>query len=248
MVRAHSEKAPVETSLLLRVELPAVGFDFLQKFSVKPGAVFSRVQTAIVDTFDELAVRLEGDLLDAGPCNNDLYQVAKLRCEQHLQDWQAKLSQATTANLRAQRARSELARMREAYYREVAGLRQQLVRKQQAEERGDEFVPDIISHFSVSERPSEAEVDELLEEQKKRLEEQHLVQLERLTKENQQLLYKLKTKAMQANLQGDLLAKRMEAPEQLDAATQTVVEKRESKATETVCVSTSTAEVQTLDD
>ena len=34
------------------------------------------------------------------------------------------------------------------------------------------------------------------------LQEQHLVQLERLTKENQQLLYKLKTKAMQAMREG----------------------------------------------
>ncbi|CAE7226043.1 unnamed protein product [Symbiodinium necroappetens] len=125
--------------------------------------------------------------------------------------------------------------MREAYLREVAGLRQQLVRKEQAEadlecwpllqcdsrERGAEFVPDIISHFSVHESLSQ-EVEDRLEEQRKRMEEQHQSELERLMKENLELLHKFKNKAMQ--------------------------EKHENKATETVSVQHASIEVQTSDD
>ncbi|OLQ02993.1 hypothetical protein AK812_SmicGene14116 [Symbiodinium microadriaticum] len=177
-----------------------------------------------------------------------------------MKDWQAKLSQAAAATQRADRARSELTRMREAYLREVAGLRQQLVRKEQAEadlecwhllqcdsraykassflpslqcpvpqptqplamqERGAEFVPDIISHFSVNESLSQ-EVEDRLEEQRKRMEEQHQSELERLMKENLELLHKFKNKAMQ--------------------------EKHENKATETVSVQHASIEVQTSDD
>jgi len=239
--------APADTSLLLRVEIPAAGFDFLLKFPVKPGALLSRVQSNIAETLDDLALRLEGDLIESGHCNKDLYQVAKLECERNLQDWQAKLSRAAAATQRADRARSELTRMREAYLREVAGLRQQLVRKEQAEERGVEFVPDIISHFSVHESLSQ-EVEDRLEEQRKRMEEQHQSELERLMKENMELLHKFKNKTMQANLQGNLLAQKMEAPEQMNAATQTPKERRENKATETVSVQHASIEVQTLDE
>lgn len=242
-----SRVALADTSLLLRVEIPAAGFDFLLKFPVKPGALLSRVQSNIAETLDDLALRLEGDLIESGHCNKDLYQVAKMECERNLQDWQAKLSQAAAATQRADRARSELTRMREAYLREVAGLRQQLVRKEQAEERGAEFVPDIISHFSVNESLSQ-EVEDRLEEQRKRMEEQHQSELERLMKENLELLHKFKNKAMQASLQGNLLAQRKEAPEQFHAATQTPTEKHENKATETVSVQHASIEVQTSDD
>ncbi|CAE7549742.1 unnamed protein product, partial [Symbiodinium sp. CCMP2456] len=199
------------------------------------------------ETLDDLALRLEGDLIESGHCNKDLYQVAKMECKRNLQDWQAKLSQAAAATQRADRARSELTRMREAYLREVAGLRQQLVRKEQAEERGAEFVPDIISHFSVHESLSQ-EVEDRLEEQRKRLEEQHQSELEKLMKDNLELLHKFKNKAMQASLQGNLLAQKKEAPEQIHAATQTPTEKRENKATETVSVQHASIEVQTSDD
>eukprot|EP00439_Symbiodinium_sp_Y106_P020641 s3405_g2.t1 len=244
---SRSRVAPADTSLLLRVEIPAAGFDFLLKFPVKPGALLSRVQSNIAETLDDLALRLEGDLIESGHCNKDLYQVAKLECERNLQDWQAKLSRAAAATQRADRARSELTRMREAYLREVAGLRQQLVRKEQAEERGVKFVPDIISHFSVHESLSQ-EVEDRLEEQRKRMEEQHQSELERLMKENMELLHKFKNKTMQANLQGNLLAQKMEAPEQMNAATQTPKERRENKATETVSVQHASIEVQTLDE
>ena len=57
--------------------------------------------------------------------------------------------------MRGDRATNDLAKMREAYWRELQNLRQQLFQKQQAEEQGDHFEPESIDLFStVKEEPN----------------------------------------------------------------------------------------------
>ncbi|CAK9071245.1 Uncharacterized protein SCF082_LOCUS35309 [Durusdinium trenchii] len=189
--RRHSGAMhPASTALLLKVEIPVIGFDCLLSFAVKPGSALQQVQQGISEVIDELACRLGTSLNEKDlQSNADRYEVAKLECEQQLQDWQFKLSEATLAVLRADRSRSELSNLRESYWREVQNLRQQLYKKQQAEEHGIEFTPASIDLFC-----KDGYNDTLLERMN-RLEDEHKSEIANWKRKNSELLKKMRSKA-----------------------------------------------------
>eukprot|EP00434_Breviolum_minutum_P014157 symbB.v1.2.012481.t1/scaffold861.1/size176854/11 len=191
--RRSSSIHPASTSLLLKVEVPASGFDCLLNFAVKPGSPLEQVQQGITEVIDELAFRLASSLNEKDVQNNlDKYEVAKLECEQQLQDWQSRLSEATLAVLRADRSRSELTKLRESYWREVQNLRQQLYKKQQAKEHGKEFVPDSVDLFSSKEAANE--FNDVLLQQMNRMEDEHQAEIAGWKQKNSELLKKMKAK------------------------------------------------------
>jgi len=191
--RRSSSLHPASTSLLLKVEVPASGFDCLLNFAVKPGSPLEQVQQGITEVIDELGYRLASSLNEKDVQSNlDKYEVAKLECEQQLQDWQSRLSEATLAVLRADRSRSELTKLRESYWREVQNLRQQLYKKQQAKEHGKEFVPDSVDLFSSKEAANE--FNDVLLQQMNRMEDEHQAEIAGWKQKNSELLKKMKAK------------------------------------------------------
>eukprot|EP00434_Breviolum_minutum_P014155 symbB.v1.2.012480.t1/scaffold861.1/size176854/10 len=187
--------APATTALLFHVEIPATGFDCLLNFAVKPGVALQQVQQGITEVIDELAFRLASSVSEEDLQSNlDKYEVAKLECEQQLQDWQSKLSEASLSVLRADRSRNELSKLRESYWREVQSLRQQLYQKQQAEEQGEDFTPDSVDLFKTKQEDNENELLEQID----RMEEEHKAEIASWKQKNLELVEKLKAKALQA--------------------------------------------------
>eukprot|EP00435_Cladocopium_sp_Y103_P015367 s2604_g3.t1 len=191
--RSSGSLYPASTSLLLRVEVPASGFNVFLSFAVKPGSSLEQVQLGVTEVIDELGYRLGSFLNEKDlQSNADKYEVAKLECEQQLQDWQSRLSEATLAVLRADRSRSELSKLRESYWREVQNLRQQLYRKERAEECGKDFVPASVDLFSSKEAGSG--FNDLLLEQMNRMEDEHQAEIASWKQKNAELLRKMKAK------------------------------------------------------
>lgn len=191
--RSSGSLYPADTSLLLRVEVPASGFNVFLSFAVKPGLPLEQVQQGVTEVIDELGYRLGSFLNEKDlQSNADKYEVAKLECEQQLQDWQSRLSEATLAVLRADRSRSELSKLRESYWREVQNLRQQLYRKERAEESGKDFVPASVDLFSSKEAGSG--FNDLILEQMNRMEDEHQAEIASWKQKNAKLLRKMKSK------------------------------------------------------
>lgn len=176
------------------MEVPASGFNVFLSFAVKPGLPLEQVQQGVTEVIDELGYRLGSFLNEKDlQSNADKYEVAKLECEQQLQDWQSRLSEATLAVLRADRSRSELSKLRESYWREVQNLRQQLYRKERAEESGKDFVPASVDLFS---KEAGSGFNDLILEQMNRMEDEHQAEIASWKQKNAELLTKMKSKVL----------------------------------------------------
>ena len=237
---------PASTALLFHVEIPATGFDCLLNFAVKPGVALQQVQQGITEVIDELAFRLASSVSEKDLQSNlDKYEVAKLECEQQLQDWQSKLSEASLSVLRADRSRNELSKLRESYWREVQSLRQQLYQKQQAEEQGEDFTPDSVDLFKTKQEDNENELLEQID----RMEEEHKAEIASWKQKNLELVEKLKAKALQASLQRELVAKVMDGihAKTSDASVQTDHPKLKDASSVTDTINLVSTSIQTIE-
>jgi len=205
---------PVDTSLLVRVAVPVTGWDCLLKFRIKPGEKLEQVQQGVSQSLEALVEKLRVHLEDSDLESNDRrYDVAKEECQARLAQWQNQLTEAKAATIRAESAKVEMTKLKESYLKEILQLRQQLSLKQLAESKGEEFVPDNVSHLPQEQEQTVIESADTTADEVKVLEMQYEKELDKLRRKNTELQYKLKTKQIQSDLQTDLLAKRMELKE-----------------------------------
>lgn len=129
-IQLSSSQAVAErlsNNLLLHIECPSLGARSLLSFAIAPGGSLERVFEGINVAMESLAEALAEDLvakdLACAPAKLEEYRTS---ASQKLEEWQARLKSADESLYRAERARTELKRMREAYHKEVTGLRQKL--------------------------------------------------------------------------------------------------------------------------
>lgn len=251
--RLASYKAPVlhdaETTLMIRVMLPAAKSDNLLQFKVKPGGALETMQKGIQDAVQGLMTDCREFLDESDLQNNDRnFEIAVASCEGQLEEWQQLLSAAKATENRAESNRVEVAKMKENYLKEIVLLRQQLGVKKRAEERGEEFMVEEVTHLTVAdEKPPEESVlaqEAHLQEQAKKDEALHEATLEELRNENQELLYKYKTLKMQMNAQQELMSRRIDLREFAEAEIQTVPPSRCDRFTVTEPTNMVSQEVQ----
>eukprot|EP00747_Dinoflagellata_sp_TGD_P020245 gnl/TRDRNA2_/TRDRNA2_127696_c0_seq1.p1 gnl/TRDRNA2_/TRDRNA2_127696_c0~~gnl/TRDRNA2_/TRDRNA2_127696_c0_seq1.p1 ORF type:complete len:833 (+),score=105.05 gnl/TRDRNA2_/TRDRNA2_127696_c0_seq1:38-2536(+) len=176
------ERKPCEMDLSTRLsvyfELPALGLQQSLVFRVGPKNL-DRVTSGMEQIVDMLVEELGADLVS--PASGDCASESPDRCSSlsdlrvaaaaQLGNWQARVSTAESRarqlEARAQRADAQMKEMREAYYRELANLREQLFRKHEAARLEQPFSPDVVVHFVPAEYPCSEEEekarDELLE-------------------------------------------------------------------------------------
>lgn len=224
---------PVDTSLLVRVALPVTGWDSLLKFRIKPGEKLEKVHEGVSQSVEALVEKLRAHLEVSDLESNDRrYDVAKEECQARLAQWQNQLTEAKAATIRAESAKVEMTKLKESYLKEILQLRQQLSLKQLTESKGEEFVPDNVSHLPQEPEQTIIEGTDKTADEVKVLEMQYEKELDKLRRKNTELQYKLKTKQIQSDLQTDLLAKRMDLKEFEEVAVQAQPMARD-QATET---------------
>ncbi|OLP96236.1 hypothetical protein AK812_SmicGene21564 [Symbiodinium microadriaticum] len=195
----------------VRVALPVTGWDSLLKFRIKPGEKLEKVHEGVSQSVEALVEKLRAHLEVSDLESNDRrYDVAKEECQARLAQWQNQLTEAKAATIRAESAKVEMTKLKESYLKEILQLRQQLSLKQLTESKGEEFVPDNVSHLPQEPEQTIIEGTDKTADEVKVLEMQYEKELDKLRRKNTELQYKLKTKQIQSDLQTDLLAKRMD--------------------------------------
>ncbi|CAE7600505.1 unnamed protein product, partial [Symbiodinium sp. CCMP2456] len=183
---------------------------------IKPGEKLEKVQEGVSQSLEALVEKLRVHLEDSDLESNDQrYDVAKEECQARLAQWQNQLTEAKAATIRAESAKVEMTKLKESYLKEILQLRQQLSLKQLTESKGEEFVPDNVSHLPQEPEQTVIEIEstDKTADEVKVLEMQYEKELDKLRRKNTELQYKLKTKQIQSDLQTDLLAKRMDRKE-----------------------------------
>ncbi|CAE8722034.1 unnamed protein product, partial [Polarella glacialis] len=206
---------PLDTMLLLRVEFPALEVDSTWSFGIKKGAVLDRVAAGIRELLSEFGTHLSDDLLAEDLEGSDQkFREFHEEASEKMAEWHLRLSEADSDKLRAERAKNDLSKMRETYYHEIQGLRQQLLVKEVQEEKGEDFEPNIVSLFNpFSFVGADTETAQLLEEQAAHLQVHFEEQMVPLRERNSDLLEKLKAKNMQVGLQSKFIGTKTEEAE-----------------------------------
>eukprot|EP00747_Dinoflagellata_sp_TGD_P059175 gnl/TRDRNA2_/TRDRNA2_151452_c1_seq1.p1 gnl/TRDRNA2_/TRDRNA2_151452_c1~~gnl/TRDRNA2_/TRDRNA2_151452_c1_seq1.p1 ORF type:complete len:392 (+),score=73.75 gnl/TRDRNA2_/TRDRNA2_151452_c1_seq1:86-1261(+) len=136
------------SELFVRIEMPAVGLQTHLVFAARSG-------NGLVSVFDYLAEIVRGLSEDVG---EDLLLVDSKGAHQKFQDlrsdalarvdaWQAKLKQAEICRLKESRAKAEMVRMRDDFYKEISHLREQLHLQARAAHAGQSFEPSEMTLF-----------------------------------------------------------------------------------------------------
>eukprot|EP00931_Biecheleriopsis_adriatica_P025178 TRINITY_DN15534_c1_g3_i1.p1 TRINITY_DN15534_c1_g3~~TRINITY_DN15534_c1_g3_i1.p1 ORF type:complete len:696 (-),score=128.82 TRINITY_DN15534_c1_g3_i1:192-2279(-) len=250
--RQHS-KGPVRpldpTSLQCRLQLPCLSLDSVLSFRVKQGAL-ERVGDAIKVFLEELTTSLPEDFEALVEVNQEAFVDDLMEKSKHrLLEWQLRLSQAEASIVKADRAKAELARMREAYLKEITALRQQLQKQKRAEEKGETFVPDVVALFNPAAFATiDEEAMELLKQQAANLEQQYKDKIINLQNRNHELREKLATKTMHAALQGVLIEKRTVDEEPSSSRPEIAVQTESWDVHNEPASDTSTLQVEQLTD
>lgn len=159
-----SEGKPGTTLLIVQVELPAFNLLSQANFNVKAnryeemheGAI--ELLQAFADSYEDC---LEG--LELQQANAGLERIRK-RALSALEELQAQVKLVDEWKYKVDRASSQMNKMRDAYYKELFHLREQVYQKKKADEKGQHFTPNYAIHFDPAEYTMEDEVAKLVNE------------------------------------------------------------------------------------
>jgi predicted protein tyrosine phosphatase len=206
-------KALEPVSFLFRMEIPALELETMLLFQVKSGVLLEEVAAHLKDLFNDLVENVGCDLEPTyePTCSAEKVTEFQITAAQRLANWKQTLAQAETAKLSESRIKADLSRMREAYFKELQNLRQQLFRKQQASEKGEEFQPDMVCLFNPADFVGQdKETITLLQQQASVYEERFQLHLSSLRERNAELIEQLKAKNIKLNLQAKLVHQKVD--------------------------------------
>jgi len=156
--------AALNTSLLVRVEMPAMGIDTQFNFNVKP-SVQNEVYEAVQDLVHVISKEYEEYLVSVNQDGTaQMLEYMRKRALTEMEVWMTKLKMVDEWKMKVERASKEMNKMRDAYFKELFHLREQVYQKNKSEKEGTTFQPAYAMHFDPSEYSMEEEVCNLLRE------------------------------------------------------------------------------------
>lgn len=155
-------KTSLETSLLVEISMPALQITESLNFKVKPSS-----QHKVLDCVEDLMHSISQDFtksmlsVDKDSSERKMEHLRK-RAMADMADWQAKLKLVDEWKIKVDRAATTMNRMRDAYFRELFHLREQVYQQNKAEKDGTQFQPSYALHFDPSEYHIDNEVQQLV--------------------------------------------------------------------------------------
>jgi hypothetical protein len=155
-------KTSLETSLILDITMPALNVQEIVTFKVKPSN-----QHQVLDSVEDLVQGIYQDLgrglmsVNKEGTDSKLETLRK-RALAELADWQSKLKLVDEWKMKVDRAAGTMNKMRDAYFKELFHLREQVYQQKKSEHDGTHFSPSYAKHFDPAEYHIEDEVQRLV--------------------------------------------------------------------------------------
>lgn len=214
-------------TLILSVEVPALGLMAQCSFAVRS----SRLQAlyeGVSGMFTEFCRVYEDDFIGT---ERDAFchklEALRKSCKAELDVWQGSLKSAVDCRLKADRISGQLNKMRDAYFKELFHLREQVYQKNKAEQEGTVFQPNYALLFDPSDFAAEDEVTKIVADKVNCVKQEFETKLSEMEAKYQdrvrQLRDQLKAKQM-------LLCRKQRLLDKAKAGT--VIEPQEDLATE----------------
>eukprot|EP00931_Biecheleriopsis_adriatica_P096966 TRINITY_DN7071_c0_g1_i4.p1 TRINITY_DN7071_c0_g1~~TRINITY_DN7071_c0_g1_i4.p1 ORF type:complete len:1365 (-),score=275.22 TRINITY_DN7071_c0_g1_i4:119-4213(-) len=154
----------VSTVLLMSVEVPAMKLCTQATFALKPSSL-QGVYDCVVDLLHTVAEERSDDFLGLDMDSNlRKLETVRKRCIAQVDELVAEVKLVQEWKDKVKRAGDTMNRMRDAYYRELFHLREQVYQKKKADEDKQEFHPTYSLHFDPSEYTMEDQVAKLVSE------------------------------------------------------------------------------------
>jgi len=125
-----------------------VGSSATLRFSLFTGADVNGIMCRIGTLLRDVASEFPKEMCLVSPDCTELHlQHLRSTALAGLQAWESKLQEAAEARQKSEKAVLHMTEMREAYFKELNQLREQLYQKQRADEKGEAYNPLDVVHF-----------------------------------------------------------------------------------------------------
>lgn len=154
----------ISTLLIMQFEMPALQLQTQATFAVKASrqeSIFDGVNDLVHSLVDHFKADFVG--LDREGSSRRL-DVWRKQAMAEFDEWQSRMKMVDDWKSKVNRASQQMNRMRDAYYREIFHLREQVYQKNKADQKGEQFQPTYALHFDPSEYTMENEVQKLVTE------------------------------------------------------------------------------------
>ena len=159
-----SGAAGLSTSLLISIELPALGHCTQLVFRVKPSRRGHIVEN-MEDLVEAMLSEWQEDIQDADmEATARHLETFRRRACADLEEWQARFKLVEEWKLKVDTSKRQLNEMRDAYYKELFHLREQVYQREEAAKQGEKFEATYALHFDPSKFTFDDDVAKLVEE------------------------------------------------------------------------------------
>lgn len=196
----------LDTDLLFAIEVPAVETKWRLRFCTGANADLNGIVNYLDAFVQGVVNELPTNAVFLAPNQSevDLHRFRQAALSR-LRLWESKVDAASEAKLRGEKAIAHMASMREAYFKELNHLREQLYRKNKAEEKGQVYRPEDVIHFDPTMFTVDCATKKLLHDTVQLVKHEYEIKLENLMAHIESTNEKLRTTKLHLTVKEKLL-------------------------------------------